>query len=136
MDYEWGVRTSLPGVFHRILLKFQLIRSMYLLRTSFYTSRQALGRRSVLKTTLLPKQKSLETATIVQYRPGCGGMPEAMAKALPNGRATSPTVIPARRSAMNRRVVYSLRQRTDFGNQAPIILVPSGTFDFRTAIVR
>jgi len=28
---------------------------------------------------------------------------------------------------MNRRVMYSLRQRTDFGNQAPIFLVPSGT---------
>src|SRR6202034_4498927 len=67
-----------------------------------------------------PKAEITKPATIAQYRPDCGGIPEAMAKATAKGSATSPTVMPARRSAMNRRGVYDLRQSTDFGNQVAI----------------
>jgi hypothetical protein len=68
-----------------------------------------------------PKAEITKPATIAQYRPACGGIPEAIAKAIAKGSATSPTVIPARRSAMNRRGVYDLKHSTDFGNQAPIL---------------
>src|SRR3984885_15651440 len=72
-----------------------------------------------------PKAEITKPATIAQYRPDCGGIPEAMAKAIAKGSATSPTVMPARRSAMNSRDVYDLRHSTDFGSQAPILFLPS-----------
>src|SRR6202044_820153 len=72
-----------------------------------------------------PRAEITNPATIAQYRPACGGIPEAIAKAIAKGSATSPTVIPATRSAMNSRGVYDLRQSTDFGNQAPILFLPS-----------
>src|SRR6202521_4377291 len=76
-----------------------------------------------------PKAEITKPATIAQYRPACGGIPEAIAKAIAKGSATSPTVIPARRSAMNRRGVYDLKHSTDFGNQAPILFDRFGGTD-------
>ncbi len=64
-----------------------------------------------------PRAEIAKPATMAQYRPVCGGTPEAMANAIAKGRATSPTVIPARRSDTNIRLVYDLRQSTDFGSQ-------------------
>ena len=45
-----------------------------------------------------------------------------MAKAIAKGRATNPTVIPARRSPTNIRFVLDLRQSTDFGSQLFMII--------------
>jgi hypothetical protein len=52
-----------------------------------------------------PKAEIAKPATIAQYRPDCGGTPDAIAKAIAKGRATRPTVTPARRSDANRRGV-------------------------------
>src|SRR5713226_3080693 len=64
-----------------------------------------------------PRAEITKPATIAQYRPASGGTPEAMAKAIANGSATRPTVMPERRSARNKRFVYDLRHSTDLGSQ-------------------
>jgi hypothetical protein len=54
------------------------------------------------------------------YRPACGDTPEAIAKAIASGRATSPTVIPARRSETKVWSVYFFNKRRDFGDHSEI----------------
>src|ERR1700677_2165598 len=68
-----------------------------------------------------PKAEITKPATIAQYRPDCGGTPDAIAKAIAKGSATRPTVIPARRSDANKRSVKDFRQTTDFESQFPIL---------------
>ena len=45
-----------------------------------------------------PKAEITKPATTAVYRPACGVTPEAMPKAIASGKATRPTVTPARRS--------------------------------------
>ncbi len=50
-----------------------------------------------------PSAEIKNPATMAQYSPDCGGTPEAIAKAIARGSATSPTVTPAIRSLRNVR---------------------------------
>src|ERR1700686_2195815 len=48
-----------------------------------------------------PSAEIKNPATMAQYNPACGATPEAIANAIASGSATSPTVTPARTSAVN-----------------------------------
>src|SRR5713226_3356083 len=48
-----------------------------------------------------PKAEIRKPVTMAQYRPACGETPDAMAKAIASGSATSPTVTPAIKSETN-----------------------------------
>ena len=65
-----------------------------------------------------PSAEMRKPATIAQYKPDCGATPDEMANAIASGRATRPTVTPARRSATNASREYVLSSRTDFGSQS------------------
>ena len=59
-----------------------------------------------------PRAEIVKPAMAPQYRPVCGGSPEAMANAIASGRATRPTVTPAMRSAASNRGEYPSRQHS------------------------
>jgi len=48
-----------------------------------------------------PSAEIRNPVTIAQYKPACGGTPDAIAKAMARGSATRPTVTPATRSERN-----------------------------------
>src|SRR3954466_14593734 len=54
-------------------------------------------------------------ATTAVYKPACGVTPEAMPNAIASGRATRPTVIPARRSWRRLWTLYVRSAEIDLG---------------------
>lgn len=52
---------------------------------------------------------------IAVYNPFSGETPEAMAKAIANGRATIPTIIPAIKSLIKSSLLYPLSVEKSFG---------------------
>src|SRR5258708_23104503 len=68
-----------------------------------------------------PRAEITKPATIAQYRPASGGTPEAIAKAIARGSATRPTVMPERRSAIHKRLVYDLTHTTALASQLFIV---------------